>query len=77
MRPKELPCLVGEKENQGLNRVIKNNLTILHISLHLSLALNSSIMAKQFFFTCTFRTEGSNIRSIVRSSNLLTQLRGT
>ena len=51
IKPKELPGLVGEKENQGLNHVIKDNLTVLHISLHLSLAPNSFIMAKQFLFT--------------------------
>ena len=31
----------------------------------------------QLSFTCTSRTEGSNIRSLMRSSNLLTWLRGT
>ena len=52
-------------------------LTAIYISLHKSLALNSSIIALQASLTCAFNIAGSNGLKIMRSANVLTLLRGT
>ena len=50
---------------------------ITYMSIHLSLALNSSIIAAHPSLTSALSTEASNGRSIVRSFNVRTRLSGT